>query len=280
MDSNDKNLQILVACHKPDVNVKQSAIYMPIHVGKALHPEVNLGFIGDDTGDNISKKNQSYCELTAVYWAWKNMKNIDIIGLAHYRRYLNINKKGIIQFFEKPGIILPKKIHCRFDNYTNLALLLSQEDFIIAIDTLLKLHPDAHTAVEKYFFQSNKYSVFNMFIADWNTFNEYANFLFPYLKDVEKRLKPSPYNRPQRSIGYIAEAMLGFWIEYRKIRVKYVSYVDYNTSVYKDGIRTKLRNFQRDLGFRLLYLPQKQKAYYYTAAVNALRGQGIDINDI
>lgn len=62
---------ILVACHKP-CNMYNKGIYTPIQVGKAIS-EYDLGIIGDDTGDNISQKNPSYCELTAQYWAWKNV---------------------------------------------------------------------------------------------------------------------------------------------------------------------------------------------------------------
>ena len=253
---------------------------MPIQVGKNLHPDIDLGYHTDNTGINISEKNSSYCELTALYWAWKNLKNVDIIGLAHYRRYLDIDTSDINRFLEKPGIILPSMFHCRCDNYTNLALLLTHEDAIIAIDTLLQVCPDAKDAIEKYFYKSNKYSVFNMFIADWETFDSYAKFLFPYLEKLETRLKGHSYSRLQRNIGYIAEALLGFWVVYKNLRVKYVPYTDYNTSVYKKGIRTSLRNFQRDLGFQVTYLPFKQEAYYYSAAVNALRSQGIDIADI
>ena len=64
-------IKILVACHKADPNIRHDDIYMPIQVGKALHPELDLGFQCDNTGDNISEKNGSYCELTALYWAWK-----------------------------------------------------------------------------------------------------------------------------------------------------------------------------------------------------------------
>ena len=75
---------ILVACHKP-CNMYNKGIYTPIQVGKAIS-EYDLGIIGDDTGDNISQKNPSYCELTAQYWAWKNV-DCRYIGLCHYRRY-------------------------------------------------------------------------------------------------------------------------------------------------------------------------------------------------
>lgn len=40
-----------------------------------------MGYIGDNTGDNISLRNSNYCELTGLYWAWKNLK-CDYIGYA------------------------------------------------------------------------------------------------------------------------------------------------------------------------------------------------------
>ena len=34
------------------------------------------------TGDHISSKNPNYCELTGLYWAWKNL-DCEYIGLCH-----------------------------------------------------------------------------------------------------------------------------------------------------------------------------------------------------
>lgn len=72
-------LKILVACHKA-VEVFENDVYVPIHVGKALHPNLELGFISDNIGDNISMKNPFYSELTAQYWAWKNL-DTEYVGL-------------------------------------------------------------------------------------------------------------------------------------------------------------------------------------------------------
>lgn len=55
-------------------------LYLPIWVGKLLHPKYNLEYKDDDTGDNISAKNLYYGELTAcllgveefeyrIYWS-------------------------------------------------------------------------------------------------------------------------------------------------------------------------------------------------------------------
>ena len=57
--------------HKPYWHPADS-VYIPIHVGKKGKP--SMGIMGDDTGDNISDRNPAYCELTGVYWAWKNLK--------------------------------------------------------------------------------------------------------------------------------------------------------------------------------------------------------------
>lgn len=101
---------ILVACHKP-CEMYNKGIYTPIQVGKAIS-EYNLGIIGDDTGDNISQKNPSYCELTAQYWAWKNV-DCRYIGLCHYRRYFEtVYTNDLLErIFSKYDVILPRPVY-------------------------------------------------------------------------------------------------------------------------------------------------------------------------
>lgn len=70
--------------HKP-YRTPDDPAYLPLHVGTALHPDVLPGIQGDDEGDNISRLNASYSELTALYWMWKNC-DADYKGLVHYRR--------------------------------------------------------------------------------------------------------------------------------------------------------------------------------------------------
>ena len=114
---NKLNVKILVCCHKQDVMATQEP-YMPIHVGKALHLELDLGIQGDNTGDNISEKNGSYCELTGMYWAWKNLNNVDIIGLCHYRRYFDFHKQ--VPFFMDNQMISQ-------NNFQNIDLNIPKE---------------------------------------------------------------------------------------------------------------------------------------------------------
>ena len=92
--------KIIVCAHKQDFFISDD-LYMPIQVGKSIS-NVDLGIQGDNSGDNISKKNKEYCELTAHYWAWKNLKGIDKIGLAHYRRYLDFSNNSSVLLNAKP----------------------------------------------------------------------------------------------------------------------------------------------------------------------------------
>ena len=81
-----KNIKIAVACHKPSV-LPQNSLMLPVQVGSANASKRMEGMMHDDEGENISQKNPQYCELTAQYWAWKNV-DADYYGLCHYRRFL------------------------------------------------------------------------------------------------------------------------------------------------------------------------------------------------
>ena len=82
------DIKILVASHKK-AEMPEDSMYLPVHVGRALYPDREFGYQSDAEGDNISIKNPYYCELTALYWAWKNLK-ADYVGLAHYRRHFSL----------------------------------------------------------------------------------------------------------------------------------------------------------------------------------------------
>ena len=78
------NLRVVVAAHKP-YWMPADPVYLPVQVGAAGKESIP-GYTRDDSGENISAKNPHYCELTGLYWAWKNLSG-DAIGLAHYRRH-------------------------------------------------------------------------------------------------------------------------------------------------------------------------------------------------
>ena len=111
-------MRLFVVTHKI-TKVKNSGIYTPIFVGKAKNPNLTLpkGYLMDNKKDNISYN--SYCELTAIYWIWKNITE-DIVGICHYRRYFArrkyintlgscITEKEIRKILKQYDVILPQK---------------------------------------------------------------------------------------------------------------------------------------------------------------------------
>lgn len=74
-----------IYCHPYSFSPPADDTYLPLHVGRASAED--LGYLGDDTGDNISLINCFYGELTGLYWIWKNYHSSDYAGLCHYRRY-------------------------------------------------------------------------------------------------------------------------------------------------------------------------------------------------
>ena len=90
------NIKVIIAAHK-EYPMPECSCYLPLQVGRALNP--GIGYTADNTGDNISDKNPNYCELTGLYWAWKNLP-ADVLGLVHYRRYMG-KKGGVFGCFKR-----------------------------------------------------------------------------------------------------------------------------------------------------------------------------------
>lgn len=212
------DIKIIVATHKK-YRMPKDEIYIPLHVGKA--GKEDLGYIGDDTGDNISLKNSSWCELTGLYWGWKNLK-CDYIGLVQYRRHFMykrkwhlfdsiLSKKEIEMLIDKADIILPKK-----RNYVITTLEEHFNGYDFSIDTDLinfreainKVSPEYTMAMEKVMKQKSGHMC-NMFIMKKKLADAFCMWEFTVLNEFEKSIS---HDR-KRIVGYIAEHMLDIWIE-------------------------------------------------------------------
>lgn len=246
-------LSIVVCCHKKDPAVRTGYPYVPVHAGKALHPDLDLGFAGDDTGDNISLKNPQWCEQTSLYWAWKNLPRTTYFGLAHYRRYLDVDTgdDAIDSLMADCDIVVSKGLCCSNSLASGLMYLCNREDFWIFADTLVSMYPDAGDAVIDYFFNSNYLYPCSMFICRRELMDEYCGFMMPVLEETEKRLLSGGYSRQRRAIAYMAEFMLGFYITYRKLRVKEAAICHTEEGKPVSGHRTFKSAFSRKAFFTL-----------------------------
>lgn len=279
---NDKKLprvKILVACHKADPVIRQDEVYMPIQVGKALHPELDLGFQCDNTGDNISEKNDSYCELTALYWAWKNLKDVDYIGLCHYRRYFDIKEDDIIKVISKNEVILGESNVLSIPIYDELVRWTSFEDVAIFFDSLLEIYPKYEKHIIDFYFMSNRFPRCNMFIMTKKMFDDYCEFVFGILSLCEKRLRSAPHTRQRRVLGYLAETLIGLWVNYNTKHPKKMKIKECNES--RNRLIDAMNRFRNSIAFNFSkrFITPKSIPYYQAVKVGLLV-DGINLQNL
>lgn len=230
--------KIIVCAHKQDF-MAHNDVYMPLQVGKALS-NIDLGVQGDDEGDNISEKNPNYCELTGLYWAWKNLKDADYIGLAHYRRYFNFKttsecvysiedfiNSGVadidpIEVLQGYDIILPEPTyldHSVADAYIYAHVI---EDFYIMNRVILKHYPDYEQTIKDFLFRDNRWIAFNMFFTSKSIFDKYCEWLFPILQEIEANVRLSGYKFQKRVFGFMSELLLPLYCMHNKMKIKFM----------------------------------------------------------
>lgn len=216
------NTKIIVAAHKSAEMPTDSELYYPVFVGKALHPELDLPYHSDNDGLNISEKNPNYNELTAVYWAWKNI-DAEAYGLVHYRRYLSLNKnknlnsiltkEQVDDLLEKNDIILPKKRNYFIEsNYSHYIHSHQQEPIDVTRLIIAENFPEYLDSFDKVMKKTSAH-IFNIFIMKKKPFNEYCEWMFDILNQVESRIDISEYDAYEsRVYGFISELLLDTWL--------------------------------------------------------------------
>ena len=222
-------LTVVVAAHKP-CSVPDFPPYLPVQAGAALRD--GFGLQRDDTGDNISEKNPYYCELTALYWAWKNLGS-DAVGLVHYRRLFGkkgapLSGKDAERMLEGHDAILPeKRNYVISDLYSHYADAHGAETLDAAGEVIRELWPEYHAEFMRLHTRRSAH-MFNMLIMKRPVLDRYCEWLFSVLGELEKRVPTdgmSAFDR--RFFGRVSELLLDVWVN-----VNGISYAEcpvYNT---------------------------------------------------
>lgn len=255
------DIKIIVATHKcywmPD-----DPVYLPLQVG--AEGKTDLGYIADNTGDNISSKNASFCELTGLFWAWKHV-TADYIGMVHYRRYFThsnpylIAKKrqGIFTkqeyelLLQKTDIIVPNKRHYYIETTrSQYEHAHHPADLRMTEQIIQKKYPEYVAAFQKVMNRTWGHR-FNMFVMKKDCFCLYCTWLFDILFTLEQRLDISHYDLyNQRVFGFIAERLLDVWLE--TVQKSYIEqnvcYMERQNWLLKGGTFLKRKLFAERLG--------------------------------
>lgn len=224
LDRADAELQVVVATHK-DYAMPADAVYLPVFVGAALAGggPVPAGFRRDDEGENISARNRSWCELTALYWAWKNVKSA-AVGLVHYRRHFRgrggaASGAEICAALETADAILPKERNYFIETtYSQYVHAHHAEDLDLTRRILEERHPGFVAAFDAVM-KSTRGHRFNMMVMKRPLFDDYCAWLFDVLFELERRLDISSYSDyDKRVFGFVAERLLDVYVRAKGVR--------------------------------------------------------------
>lgn len=214
------SVSIYTITHMP-FTPPSSPVYIPLQVGRAIHPD--YGYLGDDTGDNISDKNTYYSELTGLYWIWKNRTDSDYLGLCHYRRYfLNDNGELMTQSdYEKIlsafDVIIAKSQTGPYDYKTIYSRSHDIRNLDLVGEVIRELYPDYSSTFEEVIAGNHCY-VGNLFVAPRELFCAYCEWLFTIFFAMESRIDTTGYDDyHKRLFGFLSEQLLIVWIKYNNL---------------------------------------------------------------
>lgn len=247
MKQHIKDIAVFIVTHK-DFTLPSGEIYIPIQVGESSI----LPYLSEHQLDNIANKNKNFCELTALYFIWKNV-TYPIVGLVHYRRYFIeknnilkknlrkiqyslklkpkvfnarydvINDKKIISFFNSGiDIIIPEAFDL-WENtlYSHYAEKHYIKDWLIIRNILEQKYPEYLSTFDKV---SNGKVLYpcNMFIAKKKIIDQYCEWLFNILFESEKLIDYHDYDDyNKRVFGFLAERLFTVWIIHHYNRFKF-----------------------------------------------------------
>ncbi|MCL2567775.1 MAG: DUF4422 domain-containing protein [Alphaproteobacteria bacterium] len=249
------NKTIILVCSHNQQKILETPNIKPILVGAALS-HLDIYLYKDNIGENISNKNIEYNELTAQYWAWKNLpQEFNYVGFFHYRRYLALkntifpkkflpglpglmsaifgfDEKNIAKLTQDFDIILPKKTA----PLANLKNITMKEHFINNLgievfqnieEIILREFPEMSEAFNVSIIEKNIYFK-NIFVMQRKYFNDYMNFLFKVLFSFEEAKQKKHLETKQRVYGFVAEYLLNVYTNHLIITSKNLRIAEYH----------------------------------------------------
>lgn len=199
-------------------------LYVPLQVGSAINK--NLGYLRDDTGDNISDLNPYFGELTGFYWLWKNVTDVEIIGVCHYRRYFGKENKllktnDVERLISDCDIISSNIVETIEKNYRDdFASAHNINDLLLTGDAIKELYPDDYQAFLD-MLEDNTHTYGNLIITRKKVFDEYCEWLFSIFSLMMDKLDFTGYDMyHMRLFGFLSENLIRVFSKSRGYVVK------------------------------------------------------------
>ena len=218
----------------------EDPMYIPIHAGRKGKDD--LGYQGDDTGDNISDLNPYINEMTAAYWIWKHDQEHEYLGINHYRRYLNwkglsdvqdlADEETILDIMKDYDVIVsePLFFYPVSIGYQLREMFGHGEAIDAAFDVTRKAIQKYQAEYEKCFdevMDGHNFICCNIFVAPREIYGAYCSWLFCFLPEAfDNWMQECPEeerDKSPRAMGFMTERLLSVWLMGQKLRVRVIS---------------------------------------------------------
>lgn len=278
MGEKKPDVKIFVS-HRIDLNSEtiDNPLYIPVRCGAIYDKRENITMLGDDTGDNISEKRDSFCEFTVMYWAWKNVK-ADYYGLCHYRRFLSFSessftegalrqvifdslspavatKGGLLdeqsmrEQIASKDIIVPFDYHMKHDwipdntcksireSWLTYSSAYLKEDHFDLILCLIKKHNPSYYKDALEYMNGSRFRGFNCFIMEKRCFFDLCEFIFPILFEFDKTINKDNFSSTQHRAAGYAGEWLFSIWVYNKLKKSKLKISEKQLLVFQDTNR-------------------------------------------
>lgn len=190
---------------------------VPLQVGAAL-TDIRVASETDNTGENISCKNPNYCELTALYWMWKNkilcMSDDSYMGMFHYRRLLDVSEEDLYRFRANDvDVVLPYPTIHENGICMHHTRYVKEADWQVMLQALAERQPKYAEAYEQIFLQPYFYN-YSIMIAKKSVLEDYFRWLFSILERTEELSVPKEWERSDRYLAYMGESLTTLYFMY------------------------------------------------------------------
>ncbi|MBP3657257.1 MAG: DUF4422 domain-containing protein [Clostridia bacterium] len=221
----EHGMKVIIATHKR-YDMPQDGVYLPVQAG-ALG-KAPLPYQSDAQGEHISGRNDLYCELTALYWAWKNLP-AGALGLAHYRRYFGTKRpcapwakprariaggEELAALLERTPVILPRRRDYVIENRKNQYIRAHGREGYDALRETIAERAPAYLPAFDASMRRTAGHCFNMFIMRRDLADAYCTWMFDILFAAEERMRRDcPQAVTPRLMGFLSERLMDCYIE-------------------------------------------------------------------
>ena len=205
-------------------------------------PPAESGILCDDGGDSIAHRNADFSEMTAIYWVWKNVVDLDGVGFCHYRRYFDfrggapasrretrlataqevashrshfVDPAIVAHTLDTGAIIVTRTTDERMANAEQYMIAHVADHYLAMVNHLLAHYSHLARQVIAHVRDDGFYGN-NMFVMRWADFDRLCRFWFDCLFALDRQIDDRPAGYQRRVLAFLSERL--FDIHVRGLR--------------------------------------------------------------